>query len=266
MKSRRLISRSAADALDLSSRIRVEREITDSKANLFHPAAAPASWELDAYASHSPWRRHMFDFLGPVRGKVVLDLGCGYHPTPLYLAAAGAARVYACDISPKAVAHIKRVAAERGFSDRIVPVVCAAEQLPFPDEQVDLVHGEAVLHHLALPVAARDIARILKSGGRAAFKDPLGQNPVLELARDYMKHSAKATDRPMRFGQLEEFGRCFARSSYRGFGLLAMAVAAVGRSRSRPLARALDSADRWLLARFPGLERFCQYVVTCTTK
>jgi SAM-dependent methyltransferase len=47
------------------------------------------------------------------------------------------------------------------------------------------MHGEGLLHHLALPAAGREIARVLKTGGRAVFKDPLGQNPVLELARDF---------------------------------------------------------------------------------
>jgi SAM-dependent methyltransferase len=208
----------------------------------------------------------MFQFLGPVRGKVVLDLGCGYHPTPLYLAAAGAERVYACDISPNAVSHIQKVAAERGFGDRIVGVVCAAEQLPFPADAVDLVHGEAVLHHLALPVAAREIARVMRPGGRAAFKDPLGQNRLLEVARDYLRHSAKATDRPMTFAQLDEFGRHFRESTYRGFGLVSIAIALLGRSRWQRLTRAADAVDASLLGRFPSLQRFCQYVVTCCTK
>jgi SAM-dependent methyltransferase len=134
VKSRRLISREASAALDLSARIAVERATTDSKAVRFGPGMASSRWDLQAYADFAPWRRHMFAFLGPISGKVVLDLGCGYHPTPLYLAAAGAKRVYACDVSTQALGYVERMARAFAFGDRVVSVVCAAEQLPFPDE------------------------------------------------------------------------------------------------------------------------------------
>jgi len=267
MKSRRIISRDEAAALELSARIRVERAITDAKLTAQERAGRPATWELEAYARQSPWRRSMFSCLGSVAGRTVLDLGCGYHPTPVYFALAGAGRVYACDVSASAVAHIRRLARERGVGDRVAGLVCAAEELPLRDGSVDLVHGEAVLHHLAIPLAALAIARVLRPGGKAVFKDPLGQNAVFEIARDYLKRSAKATDRPLRFSQLREFGAAFERCTYRGFGLVATCAAAVvRRSRWAGLARAADRVDGFLLARFPALERYCQYVVTCAEK
>jgi SAM-dependent methyltransferase len=263
MKTRRVITREQATRLDLTTRIRLEQAITDAKATQYRDHTDLADRELHAYAGQAPWRRYMFDFLGPVAGRTVLDLGCGYHPTPIYLAAAGAARVYACDISVPAVAHVVRLARARGLGDQVIGLVCAAEQLPLRDGEIDLVHGEAVLHHLALPLASSEIARVLKPGGRAAFKDPLGQNAALELARDYMKPSAKATDRPLRFGQLDEFGRRFRTCRYRGFGLVAMGVALGGRRRWRRTAAAADAVDGVLLRRLPFLQRYAQYVVTC---
>lgn len=263
MKSRRVISREVAAELDLSSRIRMERAITDGKARQFDSVDASSLGELESYSRHAPWRRWMFEFLGSPAGKIVLDLGCGYHPTPIYLAAAGAAKVYACDISPNAVAHIQRLASQRGLSDRVVGIVCAAESLPFRDGEIDLIHGEAVLHHLALPLAAREIGRVLTTGGRAVFKDPLGQNRLLELARDYLKESAKATDRPLTFAQLDEFARTFRSCTYRGFGLAAIPVALGDRRRWKRLAGMADRLDATLLRRVPWLQRYCQYVVTC---
>jgi ubiquinone/menaquinone biosynthesis C-methylase UbiE len=263
MRTRRVITREQAAELDLPTRIRLEQAITDGKAAQYRRQTSLAESGLPTYARQSPWRQWMFDFLGPVSGRTVLDLGCGFHPTPIYLAAAGAARVYACDISVAAVAHVTRMAREHGLEDRVTGLVCAAEQLPFRDGEIDCIHGEAVLHHLSLPLASREIARVLKPGGRAAFKDPLGENAVLELARDYLKPSAKATDRPLRFAQLDEFGQRFRTCRYRGFGLLAMTVALGGRRRWSRAAAAADAVDGVVLRRLPFLQRYTQYVVTC---
>jgi ubiquinone/menaquinone biosynthesis C-methylase UbiE len=266
MKSRRLISRQDAAALDLSTRVRVERDITDGKASQHRRPLRPRDWDLQAYASSSPWRRWMFDCLGPVGGRVVVDLGCGYHPTAIYLARAGARRVYACDVSHNAVAHIHQLAREQGVGDRVSGLVCAAEELPLPSGHAELIHGEAVLHHLSMTPAAREVARVLGAGGTAVFKDPLGQNPLLEFARDYLKSSAKATDRPLTFEQIEEFGRAFRSCRYRGFGFAATLTGALGRRQKWP--KTTNVADRLdgLLLRVPLVERLSQYVVTCVTK
>jgi len=45
---------------------------------------------------------------------------------------------------------------------------------PFADESMDIMHGEAVLHHLDISMSSREIARVLKPGAKAAFKDLLG--------------------------------------------------------------------------------------------
>jgi SAM-dependent methyltransferase len=267
MRTRRVITRHEAAALDLPARIRIEREITDGKATRCAHERQPDQWDLRTYAQYSPWRQWMFESLGPVRDRAVLDLGCGYHPTPIYLAIAGARPVYACDISPLAVAHIRALAEAQGVADRVVGIVCAGEQLPLRDASVDLVHGEAVLHHLIIPLAAREVWRVMRAGGRAVFKDPLGQNPLFELARDYLRHSAKATDRPMTFEQVQEFGRLFRTCTYRGFGFAAACAAMFGGRRRWPrLTRAADAADRLLLGQFPAVERYCRYVVTCAEK
>ena len=50
MKSRRLISREAAADLDLLSRIRIERAITDGKAKQFDAVDARRLGELASYA------------------------------------------------------------------------------------------------------------------------------------------------------------------------------------------------------------------------
>lgn len=270
MRTNRLITRKDADDLDLRSRIKLEMEVTDTEAERVAQQTLPTSWDLGQYARRAPWRARLFDFLSPLAGQTVLDLGCGYNPTPIYFAQAGARMVYACDVSPKAAAYTKRLVDQLGIADCVSVLVCAGEELPLADETMDIVHGESTLHHLRLPLAAAEIARVLKCGGKGGFKDPLGHNPVLEFARDYLpypwKKPLKGTDRPLRFRDIEEFAKHFPRCMYCGFGLLStMATFIWRRNDCRPVQLA-HAVDGHLLRRFAFLGRYCRFVVTCVQK
>ncbi len=270
MKTNRVIKRDQAARLDLASRINLEIELTDAEAERIPPKPIPANWQFKDYSQRAPWMAHLFDFLGSLAGRTILDLGCGYNPTPIYFALAGARRVYACDVSPKAVAYVQEMAETAGVAHRISAFVCAGERLPLADATIDLVHGAGVLHHLAIPLAGAEISRVLRPGGKAGFKDPLGHNPVLELARDYLPYSwkkpFKGTDRPLKIGDIESFSQHFAAGSYRGFGLVSMLVTFLY---GRKITRLKKFSYRWdesLLRLFPFLQRFCRFVVTCVQK
>jgi ubiquinone/menaquinone biosynthesis C-methylase UbiE len=265
LTTNRLISRDEAQSLELSERVAIEAEITDALAEAADFPEIPETWSFEDYRGHSPWRRHMFDFLGPLEGREVLDLGCGSHPTPVYFALAGAARVVACDVSPKALERVDAMARHFGVADRVATLRCPAEEMPLPHESFDLVHGEAVLHHLDLPVASREIARVMKQGARGAFKDPLGENRLLELARDHVpypwKHPHKGTDLPLTLERIEQFGKAFSYHSWRGFGLISMLVIGATRRRSSPLSRWADRVDERILSGSPSLQRWCRFAV-----
>lgn len=266
----RVLSRDEAEALDLQARIKIERQLTDAEAEQATNSSLPAHSKYTEYRNHSPQRRFLFDFLEPFAGRTVLDLGCGYNPTPTYLALAGAKRVYACDVSPRAVAHAKKVAEAAAVGDRVCAFVAAGELLSIASESIDVVHCESTLHHLVIDLASAEIWRVLKRGGKAGFKDPLGQNPVLEFARDHIpyewKKAAKGTDRPLTFAKVERFGERFETVKYQGFGLLSMAVLALGGRGSRRLRYTIDGIDTRMLRLVPGLQRYCRFVVTCVQK
>lgn len=270
LANKRVMSRDAALALDLDSRIKLEEQITDAKAPAIRIPTIPFNWTFSDYSEEYPWRSYEFDFLGPLAGKSIIDIGCGYHPTPIYFALAGAERVCACDVSPKAVEFMRRVAKIYGVADRVTVHESPVERMPFASGEFDLMHGEAVLHHISLPPSAPEIRRVLKPGGRAVFKDPLGHNPVLEFVRDHMpavtgKSAAKGTDRPMTIEDVDGFGRFFASYKYQTFGLTSMAAMLLRLPRRSAITRAMHSIDDAVMARFPLMKRYAQYVVACIT-
>ena len=271
MRTNRVISRAQAAQLNLESRIELEMKLTDAEAERVKLQPVPTLQRFEQYRNRSPWRRAMFEFLGPLEDRIILDVGCGYNPTPIYFALAGARKVYACDVSPNAVNSVRQMAEITGVADRVNAFVSPAERLPLERESVDLIHGEAVLHHVQLRAAAAELARVLRKNGRAVFKDPLGQNPLLEFARDHLpyrwKKAAKGTDRPLKFAELACFRPHFRAYAYRGFGLASMlGLMVYGRGSDSKLRRAVDALDSFLLDTMPGLQRYCRFVVTCAHK
>lgn len=270
LASKRVMSRDEAHGLDLDSRIKLEEQITDAKASKIPVPSIPDNWTFTDYSEEYPWRSYEFGYLGPLAGKSIVDIGCGYHPTPIYFALAGAGRVCACDVSPKAVQFMRRVANIYGVADRVTVHESPVERMPFASGEFDLMHGEAVLHHISLPPAAPEIRRVLKPGGRAVFKDPLGHNAVLEFIRDHMpgltgKSAAKGTDRPMTIEDVEDFGRLFASYEYRTFGLTSMAAMLLRLPRWSMATRAMHSFDNAVIGNVPAVKRYAQYVVACVT-
>jgi malonyl-CoA O-methyltransferase len=102
--------------------------------------------------------------LGDVRGRRVLDLGCGTGRHALPLAAAGAV-VTAVDFSPGMLA---RARAKPGAGRVRFVAADLRRPLPFPDAAFDLVVSGLVLEHLPdLPAVFAEARRVLRPGGRA---------------------------------------------------------------------------------------------------
>jgi SAM-dependent methyltransferase len=112
----------------------------------------------------------------------VLEVGCGRGDLTLELLARGA-RLTAIDFSP-AMAELARERAERfaaGGEARFLSAPVEATGLP--DATFDRVVGKWVLHHVDVEGAARELARVLRPDGRAAFFENHGRNPLLSAAR-----------------------------------------------------------------------------------
>jgi SAM-dependent methyltransferase len=114
-----------------------------------------------------------------VAGLEVLELGCGAGDLSLQLLRRGA-RVTALDVSPGMV----EIARQRAPGARFL--VARAEDTGLPDRSFDRVVGKGVLHHVDVAEAAREMRRLLRPGGRAAFFENQDRNPVLRLARRWL--------------------------------------------------------------------------------
>jgi SAM-dependent methyltransferase len=249
--------------LDPDPRHDTERRKWDAHAHASLPRLddvrpVPPGTTLATFAAGHITMEGMAEHLGDLSDREVLAYGCGLGELTIVLARSGA-RVTAFDLSPASVNFARERAEREGVADRVRFLVAAGESLPFPDGSFDLAVGKAVLHHLEPAAGARELARILKPGGRAAFSEPLGMNPLLVFARAHLPYPGKherGADRPLTAADLEAWRAPFARVRLRPVQLLSMVERALGFGRAVPPLRTLD---RMLLRRFPGLGRYCRY-------
>jgi ubiquinone/menaquinone biosynthesis C-methylase UbiE len=203
----------AADPPQASDR---ERLFWNERAREAHSALDPAAYtvtEHSRFDAAMPWLPflgvpRLVDALlaavGDVRGKTVLDLGCGSGFLSVLMARRGAKRVIGIDVSEEQLAIARFRAATSGVAPGILDFRAAsADRIDFADESIDIVVGAFVLHHLDLPNAAPEIRRVLKNGGAGAFVETSARNPLLMAARSLIvgrfgipKHGS-ADERPL---------------------------------------------------------------------
>lgn len=219
----------------------------------------PAAYRVDpeSYLDHASWIRPAFQKLGDVRGLRVLDLGSGHGMAAVVLAGQGA-HVTALELS----ADYLREAGERASSNEVELKLVQgdAEHLPFAGASFDRIWGNAILHHLDIEQAGRELQRVLAPGGIAVFCEPWGENPLLRLARrhfPYVEKERTADEKPLDRRQIRAFRRIFPRMTVEGHQLLSM----LQRVLPGPRLRILERCDAWLLGRCSALRRFCRYVV-----
>lgn len=241
----------------LTERLFHDRQAAN-RAHSFHNGQAQLVFSDDSYLDHETWVRPAFQWLGQLQGQQALDYGCGHGMAAVVMARAGA-RVTAFDLSPGYVLETQRRAAANHV--QIHCVVANGEHLPFPSESFDVVWGHAVLHHLDLTKAGRELHRVLKPGGRAVFCEPWGGNPLLQFARRTLPYPAKhrtPDEAPLTRSDLAPLEAVFPNLELQGFQLLGM----VRRLGIGPgLCRPLDWIDNRLLSRLPALSHWCRYVV-----
>ncbi|MDR1740407.1 MAG: class I SAM-dependent methyltransferase [Synergistaceae bacterium] len=112
--------------------------------------------------STMPEIRAILARLGDVRGKRVLEMGCGFGEMSVYLAKQGA-NVTASDLSSGMLDVTRRLAAKHGAA--LDTLKCASDDTGLPDGTFDIVYCGNLLHHVNITSTMREVNRVLRGGG-----------------------------------------------------------------------------------------------------
>lgn len=121
------------------------------------------------------------EFAAATVHDLCLDVATGPGHTAFRIAADAGFAVGA-DLAPGMVATARRLARERGIANTAF-LLADVHGLPFADGCFDLVTCRIAPHHFAdIGVAIREVARVLKPGGRFVVEDSLAPDEAEEAA------------------------------------------------------------------------------------
>lgn len=146
----------------------------------------------------------LFKLLGPVAGKMLLDVGCGDGELASELARRGAI-VTGLDVDPRMVAAAQRRSESEHTQLQLVEG--KAEHLPFDNESFDYVLAVTVLCFVRdAEQAVTEMARVLKPGGYLVIGE-LGRSSLWAMHRRVRGWLGDVTWRAAKFRAASELRR-----------------------------------------------------------
>ena len=201
-----------------------------------------------------------------VRGKRVLEFGCGQNSYAIWMAERGA-EVVGIDISDEAIEQMRDRARSQRISDKVSFLRMNAEQLDFPDGSFDVVAGRAILHHLDLEKSLSEISRTLRPGGIALFVEPLGHNPMINAYRNRTPELRTPDEHPLLMSDLKLAERHFGKVTVHYFHLASLAAAPFAKTRLfSTVLSVLEQVDSAIFKWLPFLRKHAWAVVLVFTK
>jgi len=104
----------------------------------------------------------MTDRAAPLR---IADIGCGTGASTLLLARLLKAQVTAVDFLQDFLEVLEDRAEGMGLSEKITTLACSMDNLPFADEEYDVIWSEGAIYNIGFEKGVRDWNRYLKVGG-----------------------------------------------------------------------------------------------------
>lgn len=223
---------------------------------------------LERYqATRRPWFNKEFRFrlMGDLRGKRVLDVGCGDGGNAMLMARFGA-RVTGIDISSRSIALCKRRAELDGIAESTRFICSPLETADLLEGSFDIIWGDGVLHHLIpeLDGVMRKLVSCARPGALFVFSEPVCLSPLMRKLRKRLPIHTDATpnERPLERPELAIIQRYLPHLEMRWFSFLSRMDRFVLRdnnfersSKPRQLAaNVLGRTDRAILS-VPGLRK-----------
>ena len=220
--------------------------------------------------SPSPWifpKEMLFQSLGSIEGKEILDIGCGEGELSTQLAKLGA-RVTGIDISPELIDVARQRAVADQVQDRVEFLVWDILEKPLPKERFDLVTCSAVLHHVNISAFLPVLWASVKPGGKAVMIEPLGLSPFLRRLRRHVPVHTEASpgEHPLTRDELKLILSILGNTQVSYFELLARLQALLPGRFNRAAIVSLGGLDWLLLRAMPFLRKFAGEAVIVGVK
>jgi ubiquinone/menaquinone biosynthesis C-methylase UbiE len=169
-------------------------------------------------------KEYRFALLGAVKGKRILDVGCGDGVNAVLLAMLGA-HVTGVDVSERAVEVARKRAWVSGVGARTRFTCSPIETFEGGDAHYDIIWCDSILHHLipSLDGVLGRLTRVAAPGARFVAYEPVNFSPRLRRFRRRLPIPSDATpdERPLESTELQLIQRYIMDLCVRHYALFA---------------------------------------------
>lgn len=203
---------------------------------------------------------YAFWLLGDVRGKTVLDFGCGAGENIVPLVERGA-RVIGIDISPELIELARQRLALAKLEATVQ--VGSAYETGLPDASVDVIFCVALIHHLELERVRTEMQRVLAKDGAIILMEPIRFSRFFSRVRNLLpaREDVSEYEHPLTRAEFSAINEPFRADGTRYFRLPFVPLLSPVISPQR-----LFKLDRQCLQTFPAASRYATCVVTKLAK
>ncbi len=259
-QSKELMSQSDLSNVDLDRVAREKQQYDDDELerdgylNFFRRANRGPAWDRMTSTIDA--------IMQCVRDKEVLEVGSGVWAHWIDFDKYAPRELTCINVSQLEIQRAQELSEQQGIDIRYIKM--DAHRLAFPDNSFDVVYGASILHHLDFSCGVREIRRVLRPGGLAIFREPMGVNPVAKVIRWLTPFARTVDERPLGFQELGilkgHFNATFHYDQLFSVpaGLLSQAVS---RQVVNPITRFADQIDKTLEQSIPFVGPFYRRVI-----
>lgn len=223
------------------------------------------------------WRkRRLFQLmeLDNMRGKRILDVGCGQGQHSVFFAMHGA-EVYGFDLSSAGIEMAKQTAQANGVAHLCHFRTANVSEMPYDAGFFDAVVYNAVLHHvIKYPNVKEETFRVLRPGGKLFIAEGIRDNSLYRFMRGIKHRLAPAHfhgDVDLEMSDLYELTDNYQSRHFDRFCLLEKFAQGFARPYNngrlvRAMLKATNATDDVLLKALPSLRTQCLEVVGVAIK
>lgn len=138
----------------------------------------------------------------------IADIGCGTGGQTMILAQHAPGYITALDLFPKFIDQLNTSAAQLNLQDKVKGIVGSMENLPFEEEELDLIWSEGAIYNIGFVKGLKEWNRFLKKGGYLAVTEASWFTEVRpKEIQDYWDNAYPEIDTiPNKVAQLQNAG------------------------------------------------------------
>ena len=103
--------------------------------------------------------------------SLIADIGCGTGGQTMVLAQHVAGQITGLDFLPNFIRIFNRDAKQLGLQDRVKGIVGSMDNLPFREEELDLIWSEGAIYNIGFERGLKEWRKYLKTGGYIAVSE-----------------------------------------------------------------------------------------------